>query len=86
MAKSLITQTLGGPPHGEISDKIARPRRCWRSTPPRRREANMLTTRDLIRIRCIIWKVRAWCWLVERLRARGGRMARPDASGIQKSP
>ena len=26
----------------------------------------MLTTRDLIRIRYIIWKVRAWCWLMER--------------------
>jgi hypothetical protein len=38
----------------------------------------MLTTRDLIRIRYIIWKVRAWRWLVERLRARGGRMARPE--------
>ena len=32
----------------------------------------MLTTRDIIRIRYIIWKVRAWCWLVEQLRARGG--------------
>jgi hypothetical protein len=29
----------------------------WRSTPPRRTETNMLTTRDLIRIRYIIWKV-----------------------------
>ena len=28
-------------------------RRCRRSTPPRRMEANMLTTRDLIRIRYI---------------------------------
>jgi hypothetical protein len=27
----------------------------------------MLTTRDLIRIRFIIWKVRAWCWLLARL-------------------
>jgi len=31
----------------------------------------MLITRDLIRIRYIIWKVRARCWLVGRLRARG---------------
>jgi hypothetical protein len=47
----------------------------------------MLTTRDLIRIRYIIWKVRAWCWLVERLRARGGRMARAEGEGrIQKKP
>jgi hypothetical protein len=38
----------------------------------------MLTTRDLIRIRYIVWKVRAWCWLVERLWPRGGRMARPE--------
>ncbi len=27
-------------------------RRCWKSTPPRRTETNMLTTRDLIRIPC----------------------------------
>ena len=48
----------------------------------------MLTTRDLIRIRCIIWKVRAWWWLVERLRARGarGNGGRRGKSGIQKSP
>jgi hypothetical protein len=47
----------------------------------------MLTTRDLIRIRYIIWKVRAWCWLMERLRARGGRVARPHGEGrIHKSP
>jgi hypothetical protein len=32
----------------------------------------MLTTRDFIRIRYITWKVRAWCWLVARLRAHGG--------------
>ena len=37
----------------------------------------MLTTRDLIRIRYIIWKVRARCWLVE-LMARAGRLARPE--------
>jgi hypothetical protein len=41
--------------------------------PPRRAETNMLSTRDLIRIRYIVWKVRAWYWLVARLRARGGR-------------
>ena len=44
-------------------------------------EANgnqMLTTRDLIRIRYIVWKVRARCWLVERLMARAGRLARPE--------
>jgi|GEM_PF-6603063 len=29
----------------------------------------MLTTRDLIRIRYIIWKVRALCWILRRLRA-----------------
>ena len=40
------------------------------------RETNMLTTRDLIRIRYIIWKVRARCWLVERLRA--GRLSWPE--------
>jgi hypothetical protein len=44
----------------------------------------MLTTRDLIRIRYIIWKVRAWCWLVERLTARGGLRGRRDESEIQK--
>ena len=53
-------------------------RRCWRSTPPRQTETNMLTTRDLIRIRYIIWKVRALCWLVERLRAQ----ARPWIPGV----
>jgi hypothetical protein len=53
-------------------------RRCWKFTPPRRTETNMLTTRDLIRIRFIIWKVRAWRWLVERLRARAGRLERPE--------
>jgi hypothetical protein len=46
----------------------------------------MLTTRDLIRIRYIIWKVRAWCWLVERLTARGGLRGRRDESEIQKKP
>ena len=40
----------------------------------------MLTTRDLIRIRYIIWKVRARCWLVERLMARAGRLARPECA------
>jgi len=32
----------------------------------------------LIRIRYTIWKVRARFWLVERLRARAGRLARPE--------
>ena len=36
----------------------------------------MLTTRDLIRIRYIVWKVRAWCWLVERQQARGKLITR----------
>jgi hypothetical protein len=36
------------------------------------RKPTLLTTRDLIRIRYIIWKVRARCGLVERLRARAG--------------
>ena len=38
----------------------------------------MLTTRDLIRIRYTIWKVRARCGLVERLRARAGWLAGPE--------
>jgi len=54
----------------------------------------MLTTRDRIRIRYIIWKVRARCWLVERLMARAGRLARagmsaavaPDLLGFHCGP
>jgi hypothetical protein len=38
MAKSLITQTLGGPPHGEISDKIARLSEAGHAFETKRRE------------------------------------------------
>ena len=38
----------------------------------------MLAMSDRLRLRYRLWKFRALCWVLRRLRARGGRMARPE--------